>query len=88
MKKVVWSGGADPVLLAGFLIWREDCPDSCAVAPLRLAPPSLPFPLRCRRLRARVKDVQLKEVPWDQLGQEDSSAALRVEVRHIRSRIY
>lgn len=66
VKKVWWSPGG-PSLLAGVMVWREDRPGAARVAPFR-------------RLQGSVKDVQLKEIDWQELGEEDSGARLRVEV--------
>ena len=68
MKKVVWTGGSrSSSLLVGMLVWRESCPEAGLVVPLR-------------RLQGRVKDLQLKDVPWGDLAEEDSEDCLRVEV--------
>ena len=64
VKKVAWESRGNDSLMAGMFVWREGSPDAGLVAPLR-------------RLEGQVKDVQMREVPWPELGEEDSNACLR-----------
>ena len=64
VKKVAWESRGKDTLMAGMFVWREGSPEAGLVAPLR-------------RLQGQVKDVQMREVPWTELGEEDSNACLR-----------
>ena len=64
VKKVAWQSKGSLALMAGIFVWREGSPGSGLVAPLR-------------RLQGNVKDVQMREVAWAELGEEDSNACLR-----------
>ena len=64
VKKVAWENRGNDSLMAGMFVWREGSPDAGLVAPLR-------------RLHGQVKDVQMREVAWPELGGEDSNACLR-----------
>ena len=64
VKKVAWESRANDSLMAGMFVWRECSPDAGLVAPLR-------------RLHGQVKDVQMREIAWSELGEEDSNACFR-----------